>query len=166
MRFIAYRPFQRQLKQRYQPRSGCYFYDAFDQLAQYDLHGRLSWRRVASTSESAAKLLRAKPPFVLFTDRLAGWRQAPNGRRRSPIRCDSIAEALGVIRERSYFRDRTSYADNYYLCDRSLLWFMTFCHHDGWHLWLPTKAAASPLWRRWQVDTGAAITRARALKDA
>jgi hypothetical protein len=162
VKFIASRPFQRQLKQRYQPRAGCYFYDGFEQLAEYDLHGRLSWRRIATASESAITLLRARPPFVLFTDRLGGWSRVPKGRRRSPIRCNSIAEALAVIRERSYFRDGTSYADNYYLCDRTLHWFMVFCHEDGWHLWLPPKTAARPLWRRWQVDTGAAISRPRA----
>ena len=160
MEFIACRPFQRRLKQRYQPRGG-YLYDAFDHLTEYHLHGRLSWRRLATASESAVKLLRVRPPFVLFTDRIAGWSQAPKGRRRSPIRCGSIAEALTVIRDRSHFRDGTSYVDNYYLCDRSLHWFMTFCHHDGWHLWLPRSAAARPSWRRWQIDTCAAVTRRR-----
>jgi hypothetical protein len=101
----------------------------------------------------------------LFTDRLAGWAQAPKGKRLSPIQCDSIAEALTIIRERSHFRDGTTYEDNYYLCDRTLQWFMAFCHHDGWHLWLPTKAAARRLWRRWQADTGAAVTRKPRLAD-
>jgi hypothetical protein len=158
MEFIASRPFERQLRQRYQPRAGGYFYDAFDHFSEYALHGRLSWRRIATASESAVKLLRARPPFVLFTDRLAGWSRAPKGRRRSPIRCNSLAEALTVLRERSYFLDGTTYVDNYYLCDRTLQWFMTFCHHDGWHLWLPIEARANRSWRRWAVDTGAAIT--------
>jgi len=155
MEFIAHQPLRQRLKQRYPAPARGYFWDALEHLPGYELHGRLSWRRLATASESAAKLLRARPPFVLFTDRLAGWAQAPTRRRRSPIRFGSIAEALTVIRERSHFRDGTTYADNYYLCDRTLRWFMAFCHHDGWHLWLPRRAASRPSWRRWQTETGA-----------
>lgn len=157
MEFIAQQTLRQMLKQRYLVPGRGYFWDALEHLPSYELHGRLSWRRLTAASEAAAQLLRLRRPLVLFTDRIAGWRQVPDRRRRSPIRVGSLAEALTTIRERSRFRDGTTYEDNYYLCDRTVRWFMVFCHHDGWHLWLPKRAVTQRAWRRWQVRTGAGL---------
>lgn len=157
MEFIAQQPFRQTLEQRYPVPARGYFWDALEHLPGYELHGRLSWRRLATASASATQLLRARPPFVLFTDRLAGWRGAPKGRRWSPVRVGTLAEAFAVIRERSHFHAGTRYVDNYYLCDRTLGWFMAFCHHDGWHLWLPKRAVTQRSWRRWRAQIGAGL---------
>ena len=150
MRFITQQSLRRMLKERYPNVVQGYFWDTLEHLSEFDLHGRLSWRRIASTSISAVQLVRAQPPFVLFTDRIAGWLQAPKRRRWSPVRFDSLDEALTFICTRSHFCDGTAYEDNYYLCDGTLEWFIAFCHHDGWHLWLPRSIASRPSWREWQ----------------
>jgi hypothetical protein len=64
-------------------------------------------------------------------------------------------EVLQLIREKSHFRDGTKYKDNYYVADARLRWFLCFCHHDGWHLWLPNGTVQKPAWRRWRRQTGA-----------
>jgi hypothetical protein len=148
--FVAQQAIRQMLKRRYPAPARGYFWDALAQLHMYELRGPLSWRRLAEALESAAELLPARPPFVLFTDRLAGWRRVPKQRRRSPIRVGSLAEGFAIIREHSHSRDGTTREDNYYLCDRSLRWFMAFCHHGGWHLCLPKRAATQRPWRRWR----------------
>jgi hypothetical protein len=155
MRFVAQRALHETLKLRYRAPARSYFWDALGNLGSYELHGRLSWRRLDAASATALKLLGAKPPLVIFTDRMAGWRDVPKRRRWSPIRVDGPEDALQVVRQRSHFRDKTTYADNYYLCDRTARWFMVFCHHDGWHLWLPRKEGMRRSWGRWQVRVGA-----------
>lgn len=155
MEFFAQQALKETLKRRYRAPGRGYFWDALSHLGGYELHGRLSWRRLDAASVAALKLLGARPPLVLFTDRIAGWRGVPERRRWSPIRFDSPEDALWAVRERSHFRDNTTYTDNYYLCDRTVRWFMVFCHHDGWHLWLPKKEAVRRSWRRWQVRVGA-----------
>jgi hypothetical protein len=108
---------------------------------------------------AAVQLLRARPPFILFTDHLAGWKkmktQTHKRRRWSPVELDSVDEALALIHTRSHFRDRTDYADNYYLCDQTLRWFICFCHHHGWHFWLPKAMTQRPAWQDWQSAPGA-----------
>lgn len=154
MQFIAQRLLRRKLKEQYPALAPGYFWDALVHLPSYALHGRLSWRRIAATSVSAVQLLPARPPFILFTDHIAGWSQVPKRRRWSPVQLGSLDEALTFIRTRSYFRDRTGYVDNYYLCDHTLQWFISFCHHNGWHLWLPRNIASKPSWHRWQAKNG------------
>lgn len=152
-RFIAQRPLRLALEQRYGLPDG-YFWDALEHLPEYQLHGRLSWRRIAAISSSAIQLLRARSPFVLFTDHGAGWSQVPKQKRCSPAQFNSPDEASTFVRIKSHFRDGTSYEDNYYLCDSTLEWFICFCHHDGWHLWLPKRATLKAAWPRWQRKMG------------
>lgn len=154
VRFIAQQPLRRALRQRYLVPTHAYFWDALDQLRHCYLHGRLSWRRIATLSESSVQLLAARPPFILFTDHMAGWLKAPKRRRWSPVQLGSVNEALTFIQTRSHFRDGTLYEDNYYLCDHTFRWFIAFCHHEGWHLWMPTSTASKPSWRRWQTRMG------------
>ena len=155
MGLVAQRILRARLRRLYVVREGGYFWDSLDSLGSFDLHGRVAWRRLEIAAESAVRLLRGRPPFVLFTDRFAGWREVPSRRRNTPIRVDSLVEALRMIREQSHFRDGTAYEDNYYVADVTLGWFLCFCHHDGWHLWLPAHLAKRPAWRQWRRRTGA-----------
>jgi hypothetical protein len=94
-------------------------------------------------------MLDGGPRFVLFTDRLAGWRSVSERRRKSPVWTEAVEEALVWVRTHSHFRDGTAYADNYYLCDRSLDWFVVFCHHDDWHLWVTAGISRRPAFGPW-----------------
>jgi len=132
-----------------------YFYHSLCYLDEFDLHGRVSWKRFEEACLTAIPVLGAGPPFILFNDRIAGWRGVPRKRERSPIRSGSFVEALGIIRLMSHFRDGTTFADNYYIANRSMRWFMCFCHEAGWHLWIKTGLGSSLPWRRWRRQTGA-----------
>jgi hypothetical protein len=137
MRFLTQTAVRSMLRRRYPAaRPGCYFWDAFGELPSFQLSARTPFRRLAGVVESLVTTLDGAPPFVLFTDRHAGWRAVPKRRRRSPVSTQTLDEALVWVRARSRFRDGTTFADNYYLCDRSLDWFVVFCHHDDWHLWV------------------------------
>jgi len=154
--FLAQRTLRAKLREQYVVHKGRYFWDSLDHLGSFDLHGRVARRRLGAATESAVLLLRGRPPFVLFTDRGGGWRDVPRSRRRTPILLDSPAEALRVVWTQSHFRDGSKYEDNYYLADATLKWFVCFCHHDGWHLWLSEHLANRPAWRQWKRRSGAA----------
>jgi hypothetical protein len=98
-------------------------------------------------TQSLVTTLCGGPRFVLFTDGLAGWRSVPERRRKSPVSTEALDEALTWVRAHSHFRDGTTYEDNYYLCDQSLDWFVVFCHHDDWHLWVTRSVSRRPSFR-------------------
>lgn len=155
MEFIAQQALRRDLKRRYKVPTRDYFWDALDHLGQFNLPARAAWRRLTDATASVIAALGGRPPFVLFTDRLAGWRDVAKRHRRSPVRSSSLEEALAFLQQRAHFRDPRAYEDNYYLCDRSLAWFIVFCHHGDWHLFVPPSVTQRQRFRRWQVQAGA-----------
>lgn len=155
MDFVAQRTLLALLRRHYVVPTQEYFCNRLGHLGSFDLHGRIAWWRLEAATEGAVAILNGRPPFVLFTDRLAGWRAVPPRRRNTPVRVGSLGEAIETIRERSHFRDGTTYKDNYYVTDATLAWFLCFCHHDDWHLWLPAHFAQRPAWRQWRRQTGA-----------
>lgn len=166
MNFLAQRTLRARLRKNYVVREGQYFSDSLDSFGSFDLHGRVAWRRLEVATVSAVLVLRGRPPFVLFTDRLAGWRKVPPHRRNTPIQVDSLVEVFRTIREQSHFRDGTRYEDNYYVADARLSWFLCFCHHDGWHLWLPEDVAQRPAWWQWHRRTVARWEQPRSVSAA
>jgi hypothetical protein len=152
MELIAQRPLQQALKARYIVKNSGYFYNALDHLSTFDLSSRVSRLRLAEATRSAVRALAGRPPFTIFTDRLAGWRGA-NQRRWSPIQIMSADEALCVIKERAFFRDAEGFADNYYLCDRSLRWFVVFCHHGDWHIFVDLSVTRQRAFKSWRAQS-------------
>jgi hypothetical protein len=149
MELIAQRRVQQALRTRCTVANSGYFYNSLDHLSSYDLSSRVSWLRLEDVTLSAIRALAGRSPFTIFTDRKAGWRGAKH-RRWSPIRITSAHEALCVIKERAFFRDPEGFADNYYLCDRSLRWFIVFCHHGDWHIFVDPSATRHSTFKSWR----------------
>lgn len=155
MQFVPSRPFFRALRSAYASKSEGYFWDALGALQEFVIGARVSRKRVEAAARTFVATTRSKPPYFIFTDRLAGWADVPERWRKSPAAFQSLDDVVNAIRRHSHFRGGTAYADNYYLTDSAFTWFFVFCHHDDVHVILPPPRARVKAVRAWLAATGA-----------
>lgn len=155
MRFLPTRNFFKALRLAYPGPTEGYFWDALSELPHFVIGERVSRRRINVAALELIRMRRAKPPFYIFTDCLAGWRGVAERRRKAPAEFASVAEALDAITNHSHFRGGTSYADNYYLTDAEFSWFIVFCHHNDVHVMLHERAVKAKEFTLWAQRSGA-----------
>lgn len=101
------------------------------------LSSRVGLARLFRVTTRVLETPEREPPFVLFNDAKAGWRGYSRRRKAAPIEAQSADDVRRLLTSRMFFRDRHRYADNYYVTDQTLGWFVVFCHENDWHLIAP-----------------------------
>lgn len=111
-----------------------YIYNSID-LPQRALGPRTGLARLLRVTQRVVRRL-SSSRLILFNDRIAGRKGVSRRRRDEPIQV-APHETLRILTKHMFFRHPTRRADNYYVTDATLGWFIVLCHEDDWHLLAP-----------------------------